>query len=427
MRPDNERAAAMAALRDQGLTYSAIGREFGVSKPTAHDMVARWRRDQENTEGGVSVERSGDDLILDSRGGTRIRTLDDLLAACAVDLTRWTVERWVANKWEVGAKGPDGEVVVEPLFQVKAWLKPLQAVIDAAAVIADLAADMASHAPRYAKPKHRQPAERHMLEVCLMDHHIGQLAWDEEAGADYDSEIAERLAVAAVEGLLSRAAGWPVDRVLLPLGNDFMHADGTMDGAGGATAKGTQLDVDTRWQRSFRHAREVAVTIVDLLRQVAPVDVVVVPGNHDATRMFYLGDALSAWYRQDGAVSIRNDAAPRKYVLYGVTLIGLAHGERERPADLPLIMATEAPAEWAASLYREWHTAHYHAKRDRLMTLPELDEDHGVRLRVLPSLVARDAWAAGRGYSHQRAAEAYVWSHDDGYMGTVSVPARALG
>ena len=33
-----------------------------------------------------------------------IHTLDQLLEYCQVDLTIWEVERFVVNKWEVGAK-----------------------------------------------------------------------------------------------------------------------------------------------------------------------------------------------------------------------------------------------------------------------------------------------------------------------------------
>jgi hypothetical protein len=74
-----------------------------------------------------------------SSTAARIKSLDDLLVACKVDLTVWQVERYVVNKWEVGAKVAEknlewasgvisgtlkssGGLTVEPLFQVKAWL-----------------------------------------------------------------------------------------------------------------------------------------------------------------------------------------------------------------------------------------------------------------------------------------------------------------
>jgi len=60
----------------------------------------------------------------------RIKTLDQLLEAAQVDLDTWEVERYVINKWEVGAKDSMDEIKIHPLFQVKAWLrrKELQAL-----------------------------------------------------------------------------------------------------------------------------------------------------------------------------------------------------------------------------------------------------------------------------------------------------------
>ena len=52
----------------------------------------------------------------------RIKTLDQLIAECKIDLEVWQIERHVINKWEVGAKDDSKRIVVEPLFQVKAWM-----------------------------------------------------------------------------------------------------------------------------------------------------------------------------------------------------------------------------------------------------------------------------------------------------------------
>lgn len=51
------------------------------------------------------------------RSGT-IRTLDDLLAACDVDLSRWTVARYVVNKWD-SVQRSDGGPIVTQLYQVR--------------------------------------------------------------------------------------------------------------------------------------------------------------------------------------------------------------------------------------------------------------------------------------------------------------------
>ncbi len=73
---------------------------------------------------GMEMKEEGNTLYVDSRS-RRIKTLEDLIEQCEIDLDEWLIERHVINKWEVGAKfGAKGheEFVVKPLFQVKVWL-----------------------------------------------------------------------------------------------------------------------------------------------------------------------------------------------------------------------------------------------------------------------------------------------------------------
>ncbi len=74
---------------------------------------------------GVEIVRDGNTLHVDLRS-KRIKSLEDLISECDIDLDVWIVERHKINKWEVGAKMPDGdggvEIVTTPLFQVTAWL-----------------------------------------------------------------------------------------------------------------------------------------------------------------------------------------------------------------------------------------------------------------------------------------------------------------
>ena len=80
-------------------------------------------RMQKSQNEKIEKEENGNKAKVRSKSH-RIKTLDQLLEATDTDLDTWYVERHKVNKWEVGSKHPDtGEVVVEPLFQVKASLK----------------------------------------------------------------------------------------------------------------------------------------------------------------------------------------------------------------------------------------------------------------------------------------------------------------
>jgi len=355
----------------------------------------------------VADTASGDARVLDHPPLGRIVTLDDLLAMSRVDLSEWEVERHIINKWEVGATGPDGTLVVEPLWQVKAWLRRKASTALAEhteRLMAHISADTAHR--RVAPPL--RPAntltEPHMLEVCIFDLHIGKLAWAEETGHDYDVRIADERARAALEDLLWQASLYPVSRIVLPLGNDFYQ----VDTISGQTTAGTLVDRDTRYHKMFEVGRGLASWMIHRCASVAPVVVPVVPGNHDTQAVYSLGQALTWEYASDPRVTIDNAPTRRKYQRWGSNLIGYTHGNEEKISDLAQIMATERAKEWGETTCREWRIGHRH--RPKQMQSVSVDSKNGVRVREISSLSGDDAWHTMRGYvGEPKEAEAFVW------------------
>jgi hypothetical protein len=421
-----EQLTAALERRNAGEEWDAIGPAFGL---TGNALRKRLRRRQmrgrieaqaSEPQAGIAWTETAGGATLESGKSATIRTLDDLLAACRVDLSHWTVDRYTVNKWDSVMRDKDGEPLLTELFQVKAYLKPIVGAAAAAELVDSLIADMREHSPRYPAvnyPVIPDGSDRHMLELDPFDLHVGMLAWAAETGADYDSDIAVDLAERATARLIQLAAGFQFERVLIPLGHDFYHADRQVDGKGGQTTRGTQQDVDTRRGKMVKAGIKLAITLIDMARQVAPVEVVIVPGNHDGETMPMLGEVLAAWYRLDSDVTIRNDPTPRHYVRYGASLIGLTHGHEGKASDLPLIMATER-SDFGQATFRLWRCGHLHRKGETI------SEHGGVRVCVAPSLAARDHWHAASGYGHLRSMEAHIWHRDQGPIGqfTASVP-----
>jgi predicted phosphodiesterase len=214
--------------------------------------------------------------------------------------------------------------------------------------------------------------------------------------------------------LAHKAKGFSLERILLPLGNDFYNVDNTT----GTTTKGTRQDEDGRWQKSFVRGKVMTLQAIEELSAIAPVDVVMVPGNHDTERLFYLGEVLSAYFARSKRVSVNNEPTKRKYFRYGHNLIGFTHGNEERKSNLPLIMASEMAQDWSETTYREWHTGHFHSKTEN--HFQPVKERIGVRERIIPSLTPADAWHKGMGYQGLRAAEAYVWRKSGGCEAVLS-------
>lgn len=71
----------------------------------------------------TTVSKTDSGLEIESNYSGRILTIEQLIEAAQVDTALWKVSNAVVNKWEVGAKDARGNIVVEPLFQVKIWLE----------------------------------------------------------------------------------------------------------------------------------------------------------------------------------------------------------------------------------------------------------------------------------------------------------------
>ena len=389
-------------------------------EPTAPIAPAKSRKARSTTppvDYGGKLEAidkgNGRELVSKSH---RIATLDQLLAHAQVDLLLWKVTRCVVNKWEVGAKDDKGKIVTEPLFQVKAWLEPRTKERAIELAIDDVIADMRKHAPRYTRftyPKvDKKRTDGHLCVYAIPDLHIGKLCHKDETGSNYDSKIAARMFMAAVDELAQRTRGFTLDRILFIAGNDFFNVDNEAQ----TTTGGTPQDEDGRWQKTFASGRKLLVEAIDKLSVLAPVDVVVVRGNHDSNRVWYLGEVLQAWYQKNPQVTVFNEPSFRKYYEYGRVLLGLTHGDKEKMRDLPLIMATERPEAWARAEHREYMLGHYHCRKQH--EIGSIDEFRGVKVRRLSSLTAPDAWHKSVGLESARSAEAFIFHPQDGCVGT---------
>lgn len=362
---------------------------------------------------GAEIQITGDDKTqsLSSRS-PRIKTVEQLLAETETDLKTWEIERHIINKWEVGTKDPiNGGILTEPLFQVKLWLRRRVAEQKLETLFGKLLEQFKQAAPP--KTPISYPSGRGMLEISIMDLHLGKYCWSPETGGrNFDPAIAEKMFWEALEDLLQRASGCRPEKLLLVVGNDFFNIDSIQK----TTVNNTPQDEFGRWQESWLCGRKLLVAAIERLRQVAPVKVVVVQGNHDYTRIYYMGSLLEAHFRNIPDVEIDNECRPRKYVHYGQNLIGFIHGDRISHEKLPMMMAQECREVWAKTQFREWHLGHFHSKKTKVFVAHQ--DLQAVQVRLLPSLCPADAWHASMGYFSKPAAEAYYWDQDKGCVAT---------
>jgi hypothetical protein len=244
-----------------------------------------------------------------------------------------------------------------------------------------------------------------LLEVSPYDHHFGKLVYPKEVNdVPYDLEVAEAMYNRAIDTLLKRASVHKFERVLFCLGQDLLHSNGMSN----STAKGTQLDCDGRFFRTYNIVRKVMIETIEKLRRVAPVDILTVAGNHDRS-IWTLADSVDCYFSKQPDVHVDNAPTLRKYYSFGKVGFMLTHGDLGVKKDFPLVFATEAPEIFANSMWREIRCGHIHST--------QVNEVRGVQIRTQPSMSSSDAWHFENMYTKNlRNAYAYVFSKTEGLI-----------
>lgn len=386
-----------------------------------------------------SRTETADGCVIAKTTKEKVKTLEDLIRLCEIDTEEWDIVEWSckasqqasvpratrpdpSHKWS----RPSTEPVLVQMFHVSAKLKR-KTVKDATLKVLkqELLQDIRKEVDLGFGPSVLRHSFRgqggYLFEFSPFDLHMGKYAWDEETVTNYDVDIAEDLFNASLDFLLEKAmdlTGGRLDRVLCVFGNDVCH----MDSKRGQTTAGTPLDVDTRYIKVYRRIVAIHRRAVDILKGVAPVDIKVVPGNHDELTSFHLGEILEALYENNPLVTVDNNPRFRKYYEYGTNLFGFTHGDSERVQELPLAMAREMPEAWARCASREWHIGHKHISEKFSVGRVDQDffSDKGVRVRRLTSMSGHDAWHTKHAYMDRRACEAFVFHKDAGFTSHLS-------
>lgn len=383
-------------VKSPGLGTSAHKEASAVEEEAKSPIVAK-----KNAAGNVDVQSVQ----------RQPRDPQDLIRAAGMNPDDWYVASQTVNTWEIGAKHPQtGEILVEPLFQTKVRLEPLGEVQGMVKAVRELIDELKEASPILPNMDYEPKKEGHLLEIAIPDLHLGKYAKASETGEDYNIEIACELFRKALNDLVAQAAkSYPIERIIFPIGNDFLTADTSSN----TTTRGTAQDVSGNFENHFRTGIRLLREAVETMRSVAPIEVIIVPGNHDTHAVLAIGELLDAIYENCGEITVHNDhTQPRKYISYGDILLGFAHGHNEKANSLPMLMAVEAADAWGRSRHREIHVGHLHHTRDtHYMATNELD---GVLIRVIPSLSASDRWHAAKGYRSQRAALAFVYHPESG-------------
>jgi len=324
------------------------------------------------------------------------KSLEEMLELFNVDPNKWECTSYRANQWDVTAK-IEGVMVTKTNYGAEAKFKPIhkieltpediQWIFDAASEI--------SNEPEFLETNYVETDN--VLVLPIFDAHIGKLAWGKETGENYDIKIGVKRYKTAVKNLVERAHAVGISKIIFPVGNDYFQVDNDDS----STSKGTRVDSDIRWKKLFKIGVQLLRDTLDYCVLYAPVDVILVQGNHDNQMSFYAFEALRGYYGKHPFVEIDENIKTRTYRQIGVNLIGFTHGDKEKDR-IYEIMQQEARELWGQTKYAEWIMGHFH----RIL----VDEKQGVRKRIVSSITGKDAWHYESGYDSLTAAQGIIYN-----------------
>jgi len=268
--------------------------------------------------------------------------------------------------------------------------------------------DMKNHAPKYSPIKRLNSKDGHLLVIDPADIHIGKLCSISDSG-EYNTDIAVKRVLDGVAGIINKARGFEIDKILFIAGNDILHTDNTKK----TTTALTPQDTDGMWHENFITARKLYVDLIEMMLPIADVHVVFNPSNHDYMSGYYLLDSISSWFNKSVNITFDCSITHRKYFQYGLNLIGSTHGDGAKTIDLGPLMANERPELWGKTKHRYIYTHHVHHKTSKDMI--------GVTIESLRSPSGTDAWHNKSGYTGvPRAVEGFIHHKEDGQVARIS-------
>lgn len=174
------------------------------------------------------------------------------------------------------------------------------------------------------------------------DVHIGKMCEEIRTDRRYTPDEAVRRVLEGHAELYELAKPMGITDVILPLGNDLIHVDNNKN----TTTNGTPQDAYGSVESMTMLAVEMYIRVIEQLAKNHHVWLAHVSSNHDRVAGWQTSQIIAARFWNDKRVHFnRNTMAntPRKYFIYGRSLIMFQHGDSKVNDVLGTVMAEVRP------------------------------------------------------------------------------------
>lgn len=347
------------------------------------NKVTELKEDVKTGEAEVKIE-----------GPDEIKSLDDLKKL--IDTSKWEITKYVQNYW-------NGK------YQVKAWLQPLRAkeseIIKA--ILNNHRSDWKKISQAH-KLINKAWNEDSLLLINLPDLHLDKRDMD---NTSIDDNIKTYFDV--LNYLVSKAYhSAKIEQIVFIVGNDVFNTDTFY----GTTTDGTPQRCIATWNEAYEKIFKAMTESIALLSSFSNnVHVVLVQGNHDRTKSYYMAHALEAYFKHDNSITFDRSANINKALVYGNSFIGFNHGDNINDK-LPLAFAQEFHQRWGMAKYHDIYIGDKHHNNEKIFNKIQTQNDgnQGVKLRILPSLSKPDSWHDNKLFRSRQSGIAIVYDKERG-------------
>ena len=254
--------------------------------------------------------------------------------------------------------------------------------------------------------------------IGVSDWHYMKLAFSHDGREVYNREIALERLREANNALIKDIMMYGVpDKIYVPVGTDNLHIDNPQQMTTKGTPQAGQTDGD--WHAELDNYLEAVVKMIELYAQIAPVEVVSMPGNHDKHTSYLMASFLSMFFNKHKRISVSKVLHPRCYITYGNNLFVFDHGDgksiRKFQGNMHKLVLVEAKDQGInmhniSNIY--FFSGHLHF---------EMSIDlGGIKHHIIPSLSTPDQWHREHLYVGTREqASAYIIDKETGERAVV--------
>jgi len=162
--------------------------------------------------------------------------------------------------------------------------------------------------------------------VGITDVHYLKMCYDHAGGITYNREIAKTRLEDHVVKLAAEASryGRP-EKFFVTLGNDNIHVDGIHQSTTRLTSQHEASD--GIWRLELKNYIRIQIDLINYYKQIAPVTVIPVKGNHDYETSIAIQAFIDLYYENDDQVDVITCHDARAYVQYHQVCLITTHGD----------------------------------------------------------------------------------------------------